>query len=81
MNCDRCSRTKIINIKSSKHTCDTCNFNLCNKCYELHNQNSECFIEQQSKGCYLCYLCYKHGHYKTGFYDYGVQQFICHYHI
>jgi hypothetical protein len=78
MNCDRCSITNFNNIKSSKHTCDTCEFNLCNKCYILHNKNSECFAEKQNG---LCYVCLKQGHCKTGVYDYGVQKFICIYHI
>ncbi len=73
MNCDRCLKTKLNNIKVSKHTCEICLYNLCNKCLLTHNQMQECFIDKQRYHCYMCN--------RQGVYDYGIEKFICIYHI
>ena len=66
MDCTRCN--KKIGIK-----CDTCPDYLCKKCVKIHIKHQECFIQLQSKTCYLCDI--------QGYYDYGIKKFICVYHI
>lgn len=66
MNCTRCK-------KKIGKKCDICPDYLCGKCIIIHNKHQECFIERQTKTCYLCDI--------EGAYDYGVRKFICDYHI
>jgi hypothetical protein len=67
MNCQRCC----YNINKIK--CDICLISLCYKCDKLHTKHNECFIEKQSKKCYMCE--------EDGLYDFGICQFICIDHI
>ena len=67
MNCTRCRKNKIVN------KCDICPDYLCVKCSKIHTKHQECFIQRQSKLCYLCDI--------EGVYDYGAKKFICVYHI
>lgn len=66
MNCTRCK-------KKMGKKCDICIDYLCTKCDKIHTKHQECFIQLQSKSCYLCH--------REGTYDYGVRKFICGYHI